>query len=273
MMLRGGAFRLPFAQCVALRSLSSSIATVDTDGHQVARRRKDTVVNNAITLALAPEGTAKVTLPDSYAEDLEHLYQAFMTPLEQPPQRSDRIAKHRAMDTSLEAFFALTERSADSYAALVRCCGHQDQLERAHEAVEDMVNWDIKPNGNTFCALIEACGRAADVPGVEKALTNAEALGIELSAPMFTGLIQAHRNAGTPPVEIREVLGRMRKAKVLEDAPTHTALILAFVEANDPVEAWDVWDEMITAGVTPDGVTFNVMMQVCEKGDQFEQVA
>ena len=262
-----------FALSVLDKSASSSSVT-KPGGTNIGSGVVSTAagVNSAITRALAPPHLPVVELPAEHAEELEELYEALMMPLQDViPSQQERVDSLRRVDTSLENFFARRERIPENYAYLIRCLGVQGELARAHEVFDQLEGGAIAPDSNCFHALADACARSGDVAACEAAIARMEQV-MQPTAPMFTGLIMAHRNAGNPAATWADaVLARMRELDVTEDAPTHTAIINAYVKENDPVGAWAVYDRMIADGVRADAVTFTTMMSACARGDQLEQ--
>lgn len=229
----------------------------------------------AITRALAPLNTPLVELPPSHAEELNELYEALMSPLSHRlPTQKERLRKMLRVNTSESTFFTKMPRSLESYAYLIRCLGVQGKLNLAHEVFDDLCSsGEFTPDHNAFCALIDACARKGDVTRAEAVVTRMRRAGMHLTAPVFTGLIQAHRNAGQPVDSwAGNILRRARKANVTEDSPLHTSVICAYVSEKNMEGAWEAFDAMQQMKVRTDAVTYTAMMMACVYGDKLEQV-
>lgn len=232
-------------------------------------------IKDAITRALAPPHMPIVELPAERAEELDELYNALMMPLtEYIPSQKERVAKLMREDTSTEAFFNQRERTTESYAYLIRCLGVQGRLDQAHTAFEQMLQEGLRPDNNSFCALVDACARTGDIDSAEAVVKRMQRAGLPLTAPLFTGLIQAHRSANMPAADwSNQLLTRMRRAGVPEDAPLHTAIICAFVSERELQAARRAYHHMRERSIRPDAVTFTALMMACAYDDSLEQAS
>lgn len=255
------------------RCSSASTVIPRDDGAYARVVERGAGISNAITRALAPPQMPVIEHHPDHAEELDELYEALMAPIsERIPSQRERLEWLAQVDTSPEGFFAERVRSVEQYSFLIRCLGVQRKLDQAHRVLDEMIDAGYMPNNATFCALIDACARSADIEAAEEALRRMQKMVLPATAPIFTGIIQAYRNAGVPPEQwAHEMLARMRRAGVTEDAPTHTAIISAFVKARQPDRAWAVYDSMRAVGVRADAVTYTAMMMACCHGDQLEQ--
>ncbi|KAL1503952.1 hypothetical protein AB1Y20_010370 [Prymnesium parvum] len=236
------------------------------------RRRRLLERTSAITRALAPPDRPLVELSEEHEDELDALYAALTQPLDwRLPSQAERRERMAAVDTRPEVFFERRERRADSYAFLIRCLGVQGQLGAAHAALEEMRRLHIAPDANVYCALVDACGRAGDVQAAEAAAEAMRADGLRQVAPVFAGLAKAYRVAGRD-VEAwaPELLRRMRKRRVTEDAPMRTAIICAAVEAGKTEVAWRYFEGMREAKVRADAVAFTAMIMACVRDDRLE---
>lgn len=93
---------------------------------------------NAVTNALAPNGTEVVALPEEDVANLEGLYAALMQPLPEEATREERINAMATTDTSEAGFFRRRERSLETLSHWVRCLGVQGKLAEAHAAFDQI---------------------------------------------------------------------------------------------------------------------------------------
>lgn len=272
MLLRRGASLWPRQLPLARRLCSSTASPVVPAGSVPAATGRHAELTRLITAALAPKDESPAPLPpEDLVEDLDALYDTLMSPLPEPPTREERHDALLAVDTTPEVFWSSREPSEESFDLLIRACGMQGELAKAHAAFDAMADAGVPVSGRLFSALMDACARAGDDVAARATLRRMLASGLPPSAPVFTGLIGAIRRAGRSAQEAHAVLERARHHRCVEDAPLHTAIIQAYLDQNDPDAAWDVFNEMRMVRVKADSVAFTAMLTACAMQDQLEQ--
>lgn len=255
---------LPHARRLTSSLVSPTVPTAAAGRHAELTR--------LVTSALAPRDESPAPSPsEGLVEDLDALYDTLMSPLPEPPTREDRHDALLAVDTTPEIFWSSREPSEESFDLLIRACGMQGELAKAHAAFDAMADAGVPVSGRLFSALMDACARAGDDVAAKATLTRMLASGLPPSAPVFTGLVGALRRAGRPAQEAHAVLERARRHNCVEDAPLHTAIMQAYLDAGEPDAAWDVFNEMRMVRVKADSVAFTAMLTACAMQDQLEQ--
>ena len=73
------------------------------------------------------------------------------------------------------------------------------EMAAAHAAFDAMEMEDFVADSAAFSALMDACARNGDVAAARKVLKRMQRRGMPVPAPVWTGLVRAHDNAGARP--------------------------------------------------------------------------
>ncbi|KAG9144181.1 hypothetical protein Leryth_021397 [Lithospermum erythrorhizon] len=90
------------------------------------------------------------------------------------------------------------------YNFLISTCGkckHSDQAIRLSKLLEQMKVFEIKPTGQTFICLLNACAASGRLDRVYAIVRDMTAAGLGLNKYCYAGLIDAHRNANPRPTD------------------------------------------------------------------------
>jgi len=158
--------------------------------------------------------------------------------------------------------------SAVTFGTLVKAFGQAKRLARCHEVWEDMRKASIRPTIVTYGCYIDACIRNEAMPRAETILASMAEEGIRPNAVIYTSLIRGFAHA-TQPYKALEIYRRMRREGIQPTPVTFNSVLDVIArQLSETALLQEVIDDMCNANITPDVVTYSILMKAsCSAGN------
>ena len=139
-----------------------------------------------------------------------------------------------------------------SFNALIDSYAQVGDVSEAQRCLAQMKALGLQPDQVSMSALINACAQAKDVAGARQALEKMKALGLQPNQISMSALIKAQ--VGVRSVDMRAVLAtleEMRSSGLSPNSHTYFQLLLACKKTRDCTQAYQWFDELLTAKIEP----------------------
>lgn len=170
-------------------------------------------------------------------------------------------------------FDVLPERDVVSWNTMIAGYVHQDLAEEALELYDKMPG-GVSPDARTFVSILQACGHLADeekgvrvgkVPLKLIALGKAKIIhceawrrGYASNSFIFSALVSLYGKCGSI-VDAQISFGRCPPLNVV----SWNAMLMAFAHQGEADKAFQLYEQMLEEGVSPDDRTFDGLLQAC----------
>ncbi|KAF9679630.1 hypothetical protein SADUNF_Sadunf06G0034700 [Salix dunnii] len=131
-----------------------------------------------------------------------------------------------------------------SYNAMIDAYGSNGLLAEAVEILREMEQDGIYPNTVSMCTLLAACGRCSRRVNIDVVLQAAEMRHIKLNTVAYNSAIGSYMNVGEFE-KATSMYRSMRKSKVTPDAVTFTVLISGCCKMSKYCEALEFFSKMM----------------------------
>jgi len=208
----------------------------------------------------------------------------------------------------MEKIFAMMQDfnvniSAVTFGTLIKAFGQAGRISRCREVWAEMQEANIHPTVVTYGCYMDACIRNDDIAAAEEKLQSMRANGQQPNAVIYTSLIRGFASAKQPgkafeiyrqmrtegieatsvtfnsvldvvarqlaePDTLQEVLDDMRKANISPDVVTYSILIKASCNAGNVQNALSLFKQIRSHGPIFDQVAFNTLLLACSKAEQ-----
>jgi pentatricopeptide repeat protein len=160
--------------------------------------------------------------------------------------------------------------SAVTYGTLIKAFGQAERIGRCHEVWADLRRSGIQPTIVTFGCYIDACVRNGEIDTAEMIFESmaSEPHGVRPNAVVYTSLIRGFAQAKQPRKAL-ELYRRMQLEGIEATSVTFNSVLdVVSRQLSEPSMLQEVIDDMCKANVTPDVVTYSILMKAsCSSGN------
>jgi len=160
--------------------------------------------------------------------------------------------------------------SAVTYGTLIKAFGQAERIGRCHEVWADLRRSGIQPTIVTYGCYIDACVRNGEIDTAEMIFESmaSESHGVRPNAVVYTSLIRGFAQAKQPRKAL-ELYRRMQLEGIEATSVTFNSVLdVVSRQLSEPSMLQEVIDDMCKANVTPDVVTYSILMKAsCSSGN------
>ncbi len=158
-----------------------------------------------------------------------------------------------------QVFDNMKVRDVISWSAMIEGYAEHGPYERALEVFQQMESHaSVKPNTVTFIGLLKACANQASQQSARLVHTWIAAAGLESNIRVGNGLINMYAKCGS----IKDAYNTFNTMPE-KDLVTWSAMIVGLGQHGYAREALQLFHELISEGVKPDGVVFIGVLSAC----------
>nr|GMD90731.1 pentatricopeptide repeat-containing protein At1g50270 [Ipomoea batatas] len=173
----------------------------------------------------------------------------------------DMYSKCGFCDDASEAFAEMPCKNLVSWTALIAGYVNCERFKNALNAFEDMQASGLEPNQATLTVLLTACTKLGALDQGKQLEKHIDSQGLEINLALGSALIDLYAKCGC----INDALLVFRKIPV-KDVYVWTAIINGLAMHGEAEKCLDLFREMLSNGVEPDGVTFIGVLSACSHG-------
>ena len=225
----------------------------DAKAASAASEHDHRVAHNALLHALASCGRAS---------SAKALFTGMLTHGPSP----DVISFNAVIDAAAQAGDA--DAAFDLYAGML-ALGRAEAAAGAEAGIHPPPPPTIRPDVETFGALMHACARRARAADAEAVLTAARAAGVAPTVQLYTSLAAAAVAAGDTDRAFAAV-DELRADGLAPTGPTYGVLLAACELRGDVDKALSLYRAAIADGVRPTDEAHNALMSVCGAAGRFD---
>ncbi|CAI0384340.1 unnamed protein product [Linum tenue] len=168
----------------------------------------------------------------------------------------DMYAKHGKLDTALTILRRLGEEDVVSWTAMIAGCTQHDLFNEALKLFEEMLSRGIQADSIGFSSAISAC---AGIQALNQGQQiQAQARGFDSEIEISNALITMYAKCGSISDSKRKFLEMAEKNDV-----TWNAMITAYSQHGDGLQAVNHFENMKKSGSVPNHVTFIGVLTAC----------
>ncbi|BBN17350.1 protein MpPPR_9 [Marchantia polymorpha subsp. ruderalis] len=166
--------------------------------------------------------------------------------------------------------------SCHTYNIVLNACISAEDPERALQAFGRMKAFGAEPDICTYIALFTVLGNTRSEPEgsspwsqrqVAKRITAIELdmdqSGIQHTRESFTSLMHVLGAQGLTELMLQRLKDAIKVGKDILDVTSFNTVILSCVNVNQVETAWEVYQQMKSAGFKPDEYTYNILINGC----------
>nr|XP_043632872.1 pentatricopeptide repeat-containing protein At4g36680, mitochondrial [Erigeron canadensis] len=171
-----------------------------------------------------------------------------------------------ALKTYTQMEITKTPRSALSFNALLTACVNSKKFDNAPQLFDEMpVKYGFKPDDYSYGILVKSyCDAGKPEKGMEK-LKEMDEMGVKVSGVTYTSIIHSLYKKGNV-TEAERVWDEMVSRGCVIDVAAHNVRLMNAAD-GEPEDVKRMIEEMISAGLKPDTISYNYLMTCyCRKG-------
>lgn len=162
------------------------------------------------------------------------------------------------------------------HVAMIRSCASEGNLDGAHAVFESLVQCSTELNSVVYNAVLDACVECRDLRRAEAWMERTKAAGMA-DVVSYNTLIKAHL-LGENLSKARVLMDEMRAAGLQPNRVTFNELVNALVakkarSGGRSAEVWAVLDEMQAGGLNPNQVTCSILLKCLNAHSSEEDVS
>lgn len=175
--------------------------------------------------------------------------------------QADALDDARA--ATVEATAAGIRLDAWSYTSLIKGHVQAGDVQAASQVVQTMQRAGVQPTCVTYSILVDGHVRAGNLAAACELIDTMVAAGVQPSSVTYNSLLRgyAFSKAADPMRAALQLLDEMQTRGVAPAADTFNTLMSAAVSAGEPQLAVDLFQRLLSANLSPDGVTYTVLIQ------------
>ncbi|KAF5183837.1 Pentatricopeptide repeat-containing protein [Thalictrum thalictroides] len=172
------------------------------------------------------------------------------------------------VDSARKLFDSFREKDLVSWNAMIACYTQNSRPKEALQLFHEMRKHDvnIQPDEMTFSCVISACSQLGDLEFGLWIKTYMSRIGVALDDHLATALIDLYAKCGCIDKAYELFHGLKRK-----DVVAYSAMILGCGINGNTSEAIRLFDEMITANISPNSVTYTGILTAYNHAGLFEE--
>jgi len=161
--------------------------------------------------------------------------------------------------------------SAVTFGTLIKAFGQAGKLSLCHEVWQNMIDAQVVPTVVTYGCYIDVCFRNKDVVAADSIFDSMIQSGARPNEVINTSMVRGYTNAGQP-FKALELYRRLREEGADANASTYNSVLDALVrQLADGNKLQEVLDDMRAAAVTPDVVTYSILIKACCNSGQLQK--
>lgn len=177
----------------------------------------------------------------------------------------DMYAKFGLIVKAQQVFDSLPVRNLVSWNALMAGYAEHGLGEETVKCFERMQFEGVSPDAVTFVCSLKACGSLGATGKGEEIHAEIERQGLlEQDQLVGSTLVDMYSRCGSP-VKAQEVLDKLP----VRDVVSWTALMEGYAQCGESESVFGVFDRMLSEHITPDPVTFIVILSMCSQKGLF----
>jgi pentatricopeptide repeat protein len=159
-----------------------------------------------------------------------------------------------------------------NYMSLIRAAGRDGDVDTAFAVLEKLKQSGLELDNAAYNCALDVCACAGRLDRAKELIADMRA-NSTVDIITFNTLLKAYCNAGDLR-GAKELLGEMQEAGLQPNDVTFNCLLNAAVSnsKNNFAEAWDTIDLMVKSGVQVDHFTISIMMKALKKGNNSRDV-
>lgn len=177
----------------------------------------------------------------------------------------DAFCKNGKMDSARQLFGEMPWRDVVSWTTMVNGCAKNGHCREALGFFKSMVDMDLWPHEATLVSVISACGSLGAANEGKSVHGYVIRRSIMITPFLGTSLIDMYGKCGLLKSAIR-VFGGMQMKQLC----TWNAMISTFAAHNCGNEAMFTYNDMLKAGLRPNGITFVGVLTACARAGYVE---
>ncbi|XP_024400212.1 pentatricopeptide repeat-containing protein At3g12770 isoform X3 [Physcomitrium patens] len=167
-------------------------------------------------------------------------------------------SKFEDVASAEQVFRRMTLRDVVTWSSMIAAYAGNNHPAKAFDTFERMTDANIEPNRITFLSILKACNNYSILEKGRKIHTIVKAMGMETDVAVATALITMYSKCGEISVAC-EVFHKMTERNVV----SWTAIIQANAQHRKLNEAFELYEQMLQAGISPNAVTFVSLLNSC----------
>ncbi|CAN6486896.1 unnamed protein product [Victoria cruziana] len=164
------------------------------------------------------------------------------------------------LSDALSVFRAMHKQDPISWNAIMAACIQHDEVDDVFRLIRLMHNSDIKPDSVTLISCLSSASKLASLELGIQVHGYAIKLGFDLELSVANGLIDMYAKCGA--VEYAENLFIWTSNP---DVASWSSLIVGYAQFGSAEKALSLFDEMVSLGVRPNGITFVGVLSACSR--------
>lgn len=170
----------------------------------------------------------------------------------------DMYAKDGYLEDACAEFGRLPMQNVATWSALIAGYAHHERAKEALLLFRKMQECGIEPNQVTFVCVLQACSNIAALETGKQVQAQFNNLGLELDVFIGSALIDMYSRCGC----LQDAL------TIFDSLPTRNvvtwnALIAGFSLHSNHESAFNIFKDMLQAGIRPNEVTFLCLLSAC----------
>jgi pentatricopeptide repeat protein len=206
-------------------------------------------------------------MPQPTKVDHQIMFDILMAPIAQPAVTRRDV---EAQNSRIDEFFAEREKNVKNFETLVELQAYKGEYTQAIQTMAIMKELGFEVTARIYEHVIAACGVGNRKDLIARYLSEAmEALKADIS--LYTTAIRAFGKTGELDKAWQLVLDVEKDHEITRDAVFYTAYIHSCIQHKEADKAWDAYWWMRSRDITPDPITYGLMMHLCAITDRTER--
>ncbi|KAK6947662.1 Pentatricopeptide repeat [Dillenia turbinata] len=177
-------------------------------------------------------------------------------------------SKSGNINLARELFYQIGERDLHMYNAMITCYSRNSRPKEAIELFNQMLSLDvdIQPDEMTLASILSACSQLGDLRFGTWLESYMRKIGIEMDDHLATALMDLYAKCGSID-KAYELFHGLRE----KDLVAYTTMILGFGINGKPINAINLFEEMVDAHIRPNLITYTGILTAYNHAGLVEQ--
>lgn len=167
-------------------------------------------------------------------------------------------ASQGKLQETMEVFSSVDQPDAFMWSSVISACARNGDPKQAVHLYQQMRRSDVKPDSHVYVAALQACGAAADLTAGKQVHSDVVKSGLPINRFVGNSLVDMYAKCG----KLDDALNVFEKLAT-KDVVTWTSIIAGYAEYGQPKEAIQLYQQMSSSGVEPDGHTIVAGLKAC----------
>jgi pentatricopeptide repeat protein len=175
----------------------------------------------------------------------------------------------RCQDVWQEMRRAKVQPTAVTYGCYIDACIRNGDMDHAVRVFDEMSSPDTcKPNSVIYTSLIRGFARFSQPDRALALYKDMQQKGVECSSLTFNSVLDVVARHFSDPAEMNAVLNDMKAARISPDIVTYSILIKASCTAGNLENAMSLFEQLKREGLVLDEIAFNSLLNGCSKNNK-----